>query len=246
MKILLIGAGNMGGAMLQGLQAYDVTIVEANPKRQEELKQLYQHLKLVSQIPKLEGYIVILAIKPQTFPKITFNGVAQGVISIMAGISLEQLRQHIQAKSYIRSMPNMAALVQKSATAVCGDETLKSQAMEILSSIGSTFWLESENELDIATALVGSSPAWMSMVAESLSDGAVKCGLKRDVSYQFVAALFEGMGELLRHEHPALIKDKVMSPSGTTAVGYASLEASKIRDAFIKAIEQTYNKAQSI
>jgi pyrroline-5-carboxylate reductase len=246
MKLLLIGAGNMGGAMLGNLTDHDITVVESYPPRVSQLKSLYPQVKFVDKIPKLDNFIVILAIKPQTFPKISFDGNAQCIISIMAGVSIESLSKHINAKSYIRAMPNMAALVGKSATAVCGDKEYKNEALEILQSIGQCFWVESENELNIATAIAGSAPAWIALVAEALSDGAVKCGLKRDDSYHFVSALFDGMGELLQSEHPALLKDKVMSPGGTTAAGYARLEEGKVRDSFIKAVESAYEKAKKI
>jgi pyrroline-5-carboxylate reductase len=244
MKLLLIGAGNMGGAMLQGLHVNDITVVEAYPPRVVELQTLYPTIKVVSEIPSLEGFLVILAIKPQSFSTLQTKGIAEGVISIMAGVSLEKLKSGIMAKHYIRSMPNMAALVRKSATSLCGDVALKDEAMEVLSSIGRCFWLESEKELDIATGLAGSAPAWIALVAEALSDGAVNLGMKREITYQYIATLFEGVGEVLKSEHPALLKDKVMSPAGTTAAGYAKLEEGKVRDSFIKAMEASYERAK--
>ncbi|ATB70275.1 pyrroline-5-carboxylate reductase [Sulfurospirillum diekertiae] len=244
MKLLLIGAGNMGGAMLQGLHVKDITVVEAYPPRAKELQELYPTIKIVHEIPSLEGYLVILAIKPQSFGTLHTKGIAEGVISIMAGINLEKLKSGIMAKHYIRSMPNMAALVRKSATSLCGDVALKDEAMDVLSSIGRCFWLESEKELDIATGLSGSAPAWIALVAEALSDGAVNLGMKREITYQYIATLFEGVGEVLKTEHPALLKDKVMSPSGTTAAGYAKLEEGKVRDSFIKAMEASYERAK--
>ena len=246
MKLLLIGAGNMGGAMLQGLHTHDITVVEANDVRAQELQSLYPSITVVREIPSLEGFIVILAIKPQSFGTLRTKGVAEGVISIMAGITLEKLKAGILAKHYIRSMPNMAALVRKSATSLCGDAMLKDEAIEVLSSIGRCFWLESEKELDIATGLAGSSPAWIALVAEALSDGAVNLGMKRDITYQYIATLFEGVGEVLKNEHPALLKDKVMSPAGTTAAGYAKLEEGKVRDSFIKAMEASYERAKGL
>ena len=110
----------------------------------------------------------------------------------------------------------------------------------------STVWVESEKEFDIASALAGCSPAWMALVAEALSDGAVKLGLKRELSYHYIATLFEGMGAVLKSEHPAILKDKVMSPGGTTAAGYAKLEEGQVRDSFIKAMEASYEKAKSL
>jgi len=246
MKLLLIGAGNMGGAMLQGLQTYDITVVEAYPKRVDELKNLYPDLKIVDKIPPLDGYIVILAVKPQSFDSLHVEGVAEGLISILAGTKLEKLKNKIVSKQYVRAMPNMAALVQKSATSLCGDIELKDKAIEVLSSFGECFWLDSENELEIATGLAGSSPAWIALVAEALSDGAVNLGLKREITYKYIAALFEGVGTVLRDEHPALLKDKVTSPNGTTIAGIAKLEEGRVRDSFIKAMRASYEKTKEI
>lgn len=246
MKLLLIGAGNMGGAMLQGLHVKDITVVERQKSRADILQKLYPSLKIVQDIPSLEGYVVILAIKPQAFGGLQTQGVAEAVISIMAGINLETLKKGIKAKQYIRSMPNMAALVCKSATSLCGDVSFKQSAIEILSTIGSCFWMESEKELDIAMGLAGCAPAWIALVAEALSDGAVNLGMKREATYPIIAALFEGMGEVLKSEHPSLLKDKVMSPAGTTVAGYAKLEEGGVRDSFIKAMEASFERTKSL
>ena len=246
MKLLLIGAGNMGGAMLQGLHVKDITVVERENSRAHTLKEQYPSLKIVQDIPSLEGYVVILAIKPQAFGGLQTQGVAEAVISIMAGVKLETLRSGIKAKQYIRSMPNMAALVCKSATSLCGDASFKESAIEILSTIGRCFWVESEKELDIAMGLTGCAPAWMALVAEALSDGAVNLGMKRELTYPMIAALLEGMGEVLKNEHASLLIHKVMSPAGTTVAGYAKLEEGGVRDSFIKAMEASYERAKSL
>ncbi|MBE0490642.1 MAG: pyrroline-5-carboxylate reductase [Sulfurospirillum sp.] len=246
MKLLLIGAGNMGGAMLCGLQNYDITVVASHKTRAQELALLYPTIKLTDTIPSLDGYIVILAIKPQSLEALHVSGTAHGLISILAGVTLARLKEKISAKLYVRAMPNMAALKGKSATSLCGDEALKQEAMGLLESIGKCFWLSSEKELDIATALAGSAPAWIALVAEALSDGAVNLGLKRELSYQYLAQLFEGVGVLLQEEHPALLKDKITSPEGTTIAGLAKLEEGGVRDSFIKAMQSAYERAQKL
>jgi pyrroline-5-carboxylate reductase len=243
MKLLLIGAGNMGGAMIPGLLDHDLTVVEAWETRREELSRNYPGLKLVASIPSLEGYVVILAIKPQSLESLETEGEAQALISILAGTPLEKLRTKVRAKAYIRAMPNIAALKQRSVTSVTGDAVFRDEALRILSSIGKAIWLENEKQLDIATGLGGSAPAWMALVAEALADGAVNLGLPRQVSYEYVAALMEGMGALLADEHPALLKDRVMSPGGTTAAGYSALEEAGVRDAFIEAMAAAYRRS---
>jgi len=246
MKLLLIGAGNMGGAMLKGLHVHDITVVEEYKPRINELQKEYSSLKIVSSVPNLDGFIVILAIKPQSLNSLHVDGRAKGVISILAGVTLKTLKSKIDSESYVRAMPNMAALVKKSATSLCGDEELKDTSMEVLNSIGKCFWLESENELDIATGLAGSAPAWIALVAEALSDGAVNLGLKREITYKYIAQLFEGVGEVLQNEHPAILKDKVTSPGGTTIAGTTKLEEGGVRDSFIKAMEASYERAKKL
>jgi pyrroline-5-carboxylate reductase len=246
MKILLIGAGNMGGAMLAGLTEYEVTVVETYAPRREELTRLYPSVTLRDSIPSLEGYVVLLAIKPQSLDSLVTTGEADALISILAGTPLARLREKVAAKAYIRAMPNIAALKRKSVTSVTGDASFREKALKILSSIGKAIWLESEKQLDIATGIGGSAPAWMALVAEALADGAVNLGLPRAVSFEYVAALMDGMGALLEEEHPALLKDKVMSPGGTTAAGYAALEEGRVRDSFIKAMEACYMRSVAL
>ena len=246
MKILLIGAGNMGGAMLPKLSRYDTTVVEANIDRADELKKLYPDITLLSEIPNLDGFTVILAIKPQSLAYLETKGRAKALISILAGTEIAKLKEKIEATYYIRAMPNVGALKGKSVTSVTGDIEYRDESLEILSSIGKAIWLDSEKYLDIATGIGGSAPAWLSMVAEALADGAVNLGLPRNTAYEYLGTLFEGVGELLKDEHPALLKDKVMSPGGTTAAGYAVLEEKGVRDAFIKAMKEAYDRSQNI
>ena len=119
----------------------------------------------------------------------------------------------------------------------------KETAIEIISAIGPTRWLSSEKELDIATGLAGSGPAYLALIAEALADGAVKQGLKRDDAMAIMRGLFGGFGKLIQDVHPALLKDGVMSPGGTTAAGYCALEDGNVRNSCINAIEKAYKKA---
>ncbi len=246
MDIILIGAGNMGSAMLEGLKEYNVVVVDKNEEKLKELKQKYPNLHFTTQTPNVEDKIVILAIKPQILEQINLNGKAKALISILAGVSLERLQDQIEAKYYIRAMPNVAAMYQKSITSIVGDSEFKDEAIKILSSIGKVIWLDSEKELDIATALAGSSPAWLAMVAEALVDGAVNLGLRRDKALEYMPMLFEGVGAVLNDKHPALFKDIVTSPGGTTIAGVASLEKDGVRSAFIEAMKACYNRAKEL
>jgi pyrroline-5-carboxylate reductase len=246
MKILLIGAGNMGGAILAGMKRDGVTVVETSSERARQLRETYPEVDVVDTLPAVDGYVVIVAVKPQTFASIRFEGEAVAVISIMAGIPIERLRSSIRAQAYIRAMPNLAALYGKAVISVTGDVAFKAEAEAILSAIGETIWLESEHHLDIATGIGGSAPAWLAMVAEALADGAVNMGLPRQTAMAYLPMLFEGVGALLAHEHPAILKDKVSSPGGTTIAGLAALERNGVRQGFIEAMEACYARTQSL
>jgi len=243
MNIVLIGAGNMGGAMLKGLSKYNITVVDKNQNRLNELKNLYSNISISTDIPNLDNKVVILAIKPQVLDFVSFSGNAKAIISILAGTPIEKIKQKVNAKYYVRAMPNVAALNLKSVTSVVGDVEFKNEALQILSSIGKTIWLNSQKELDIATGLAASSPAWLAIIAEALTDGAVNLGLPRDKALEYVGGLFEGVGSVLQTTHPAIFKDMVCSPAGTTIAGVQKLEQNGIRSAFIEAMDACYNRA---
>ena len=246
MELLLIGAGNMGSAMLKGFSEFNVTVVEKSETRAKELKEQFKGVEVLSEIPNISGKVVVLAVKPQTLPLLEVSGEAEALVSILAGTPIAKLKEKIDAKYYIRAMPNIAALNLKSVTSVVGDVEFKEQALEILSTIGKAIWLNSEKELDIATGLGGSAPAWLAIVAEALADGAVNLGLPRDKAQEYLGALFEGVGTVLEDTHPATFKDIVTSPGGTTAAGLYTLEEKAVRSAFIKAMESCYSRAKDL
>lgn len=194
-----------------------------------------------------EGKTLILCVKPANLQEIStrLNGKAKALYSVLAGASLASLHC-ISAYSYVRAMPNLAAEVGLSMTSLVGDISLRDEAIDLFSSIGKTLWLGSEKELDIATALAGSGPAYLALVAEALCDGAVREGLKRDDALTLTRGLFKGFGTLIQTTHPAILKDNVMSPGGTTAAGYAALEKSNVRYGCMEAIASAYEKAKSL
>lgn len=196
----------------------------------------------------ITGKTVIFAVKPQNLEEVSslLKGEAQALYSILAGTTLQSLKDALQAKAYVRAMPNMAAAQQKSMTTLTGDSNLKDHAIDIFSSIGKAHWLGSEKEIDIATALAGSGPAYLALIAEALSDGAVNQGLKRPDAMIIMQGLFDGFAALIQEQHPALLKDAVMSPGGTTAAGYAALENRGVRNACIQAIKEANERAKSL
>ncbi len=245
--ITILGNGNMSFAIASGLSLmYDLEIVGRNIDKLDSFEK-----KLGIKIKKtlyddFNGYDkdIILCVKPANLKDIQsfFPAKINTLYSVLAGTNIHQLKQYIDAKHYIRTMPNLAANVQKSMTTLTGDLTCKDNALNIFNAIGDTLWVDSEKELDIATALAGSGPAFLALSAEALADGAVKQGLKRTDAMTLMRGLFLGFGSIIQDIHPALLKDAVMSPGGTTAAGYAQLEKNGARDAFISAVQAAYEK----
>lgn len=251
MKLTLIGNGIMAQSLAKGLiKNHEVEIIGRDIDKlrtiQEKMPQIT--VKALEDQEDITGKNVIFCVKPYALQSVSarLQGTANVLLSILAGTKLETLKKQIKAKHYIRTMPNIAASVQNSMTTITGDNEAKNLAVEIFNSIGQVIWVNTEAQLDIATAIAGSGPAYLALVAEALADGAVKAGLERHLSMQLVQGLFSGTASMLRHTHPAIIKDSVMSPGGTTAAGYAQLEEHGVRNAMIKAVEEAYNKAQEL
>lgn len=241
----IVGTGKMAQAIIKGLKdKFEIEVVGRDLKKLKKLESKNISIKTFEDFSPNEKTI-ILAIKPNALNDISkyLNG-SDTIISILAGVSLEILKNKINAKSYIRAMPNLAAIYKKSMTTITGDKSKKDMSLEIFKAIGNVVWVETQKELDIATAIAGSGPAFLALVAEAMMDAGVKEGLKRELSKELVEGLFDGFKDLLKNSHPAILKDEVMSPAGTTAQGYAALEDGKVRAAFLKAINLAFKKTQ--
>lgn len=248
-SIAIIGNGNMAFAIAAGLSSsFELEIVGRSMDKLNEFEKNLDIKVKKTLYGDFDGHgkNIILCVKPANLKEISqfFSSKANTIYSVLAGTSITQLQKNIDAKHYIRTMPNLAATVKKSMTTITGDLRCKDEAIHIFNSIGYTLWVDSEKELDIATALAGSGPAFLALSAEALADGAVKQGLKRADAMALMRGLFAGFGSLIQDIHPALLKDAVMSPGGTTAAGYALLEKNGARNAFISAVQAAYEKTQ--
>ena len=247
-KLTFVGNGNMAKAIIKALIGkYEIEVYGRNKQSLKKLQDQLIQIKTFEIKDKLniENKNIILCVKPNSLDDLSLKleGIANSLYSVLAGITLNTLNEKIKAKKYIRAMPNLAAAYKKSMTTITGDTDLKENAIEIFNSIGETLWVKSEKEIDIATAIAGSGPAFLSLIAEALSDGVVSLGLTRLDANKLVQGLFEGFVPLLQNDKPANIKDGVMSPGGTTAAGYIALEKNGVRNGMIEAINSAYQKA---
>ena len=247
--ITFIGNGNMAFAIADGLKDnFNIEVVARDQQKLDNFeKKLGKNIKksLLDNFD-ISNKNIIFCVKPANLQEVgkKLSGVANEFYSVLAGTTLEDLKQNIKSIAYIRAMPNLAASVKKSITTLVGDEVLKQKAIILFNSIGSTVWLNTQKELDIATALSGSGPAYLALVHEALCDGAVKQGMKRVDAIEVANGLFEGFGDLISTTHSAILKDGVMSPGGTTAAGYSALEKAGVRYGCINAIEEAYKITQ--
>jgi len=243
--ITFIGNGNMALSIAQGLkEIFDIEVVG---RKMEKLDKFENSLKVKIKKALYEDFEmsnkkIILCVKPANLEEvgIRLKGVANELYSVLAGSTISALKENIKSNAYVRVMPNLCASVGKSMTTMTGDNDFRKEAEELFKSIGITSWLSTEKELDIATAVAGSGPAYLALIHEALCDGAVKQGMKRADAINVTNGLFNGFGELIQTTHSALLKDGVMSPGGTTAAGYAALERGNVRSSCIDAIENAY------
>lgn len=264
MKLGVIGCGKMGTALVGGairsgaVAAGDVTGVDPydEARRQFQATTGATSVQEVSAISDCD--VVLLCTKPHdAATALRALGAANGgkpvlVISIAAGITLAALEDAATASTrVIRAMPNTPALVGHGAAAFCaGTRATRGDAATATLLLGSTgLALEvPERLMDAVTGLSGSGPAYVYLIIEALADGGVRCGLPRadaqKLAVQTVlgaAAMVAGTGE-----HPAVLKDMVTSPGGTTIAGLAELEARGLRSALIEAVTAATRRAKEL
>jgi pyrroline-5-carboxylate reductase len=191
--------------------------------------------------------VVVLSVKPQQLAVVLEElrplVSKQLVISIAAGIRLSKIADALQpGVRLVRAMPNTPCLVGESASAFSLGEHATQQDGELvatlLGSVGKAYRVD-EKLLDAVTGLSGSGPAFVYVIIEALSDGGVRMGLPRDVALSLAAQTVLGAAKMVLEtgDHPAILKDRVASPGGTTIAGLQALESGGLRAALISAVE---------
>lgn len=261
-RIGFIGGGNMAEAIIKGLLAGGVpaeTIMVAEPvqPRRDFLSSEYSVVTDDNLDVARQADIVILAVKPQVAasvltalePVISHDKL---IISIMAGISTGLIEETLtNGVRVVRSMPNTAALVQAAATAVSPGRKATEQdlevAREIFSLIGRVVTVP-EKQMDAVTGLSGSGPAYVFTFIEALSDAGVKNGLPRDVATQLAQQTVLGAARLASEtgEHPALLRERVTSPGGTTIAGLHVLEKEGFRGVVMDAVDAACRRSKEL
>lgn len=243
-SILIVGCGNMGGAMLRGWLAGG-----ADPARftvvDPYLAEVPKGVLLLRELPETRFDAVLLGVKPQVFadtaralaPRL---GRATLVLSILAGIELASLAAALPAAAgWVRIMPNLAAALGKSPMALAGqglDQAACDQVTELLAPLGRPEWID-ETQFDLATALVGSGPAFVYRFIDALAAGGSELGFTADLAQRLALAMVEGAAELARRSphRPADLARLVASPGGTTEAGLKVLDGDRALERLIAA-----------
>lgn len=241
-SIALVGAGAMGGALVRGwIEAVrkggglTLTVVEPHfdPALERELEQVGAVLN-----PPEAGAadVLVLAVKPQAFAAAAadarrFVGTETCVLSIMAGVPIEALSRALGAERIVRAMPNLPARIGRGVTAyvaspACGAEDRR-LIEQLLEPLGAVEPIAAERLMDVVTAVSGSGPAYVFLLAEVLAVAAEQEGLDRDTAMRLASRTVAGAGALMLEtdESASALRKQVMSPGGTTEAALDILAA---------------------
>lgn len=243
-KVCLAGIGNMGRSILESLeQGSDFSVVgfDSSDKPDWYLS---------------DSDIFIIAVKPQSFDSLCEHISADVsnklIISIMAGVSTERIKEKLGAERVVRVMPNLALKVKRSVSAWYADSAIDGDdagdVVKILSSFGKELRVSTEEKIDEATALFGSGPAYFCYLAEALEKSAVNFGFEAESAKELVVELFAGTAELIDSGDKSCseLRTAVTSKGGTTEAAIKSMEAAGFEGMVNEAVHAAKNRAQEL
>jgi len=262
--IILIGAGNMGGAMAAGWVKNGIpgsSIIAADPNPPEAIKARLSESGLQFAAGAPEGVtagVIFVAVKPQVMDKVlpaykALIGKDTIVISIAAGKTLSFLQQYLGNAPMVRAMPNTPAMIGRGVTGAYANDLVSEAQRKLVHSLlevsGPVEWVGAEGLIDAVTALSGSGPAYVFHLVECMAEAGRKLGLQADLAMRLARATVSGAGELL-HQSPdeaAQLRKNVTSPGGTTAAALEVLMAENgMQPLFDKAIKAARDRAQEL
>jgi pyrroline-5-carboxylate reductase len=265
-RFLIIGTGNMGSSLARGLHRAMPKIpmfgVDQHSVKVEALQQEIPAIVTFDTIENAaaafwkkgfkrksgETDVVILCIKPQDLDSVG-DRLAKHlpssdvlVMTLLAGVTMEEVSSCLRFKGpVVRAMPNIAAMVGAAATGMAANNLTsdadRAMAEQVFSAVGAAAWVK-EELMDAVTGLSGSGPAFIYIVIEALTDGGVKMGLPRDVAASLATQTVLGSAMLVQSTglHPAVLRDQVTTPGGTTISGIHELESHGIRAMMMNAV----------
>ena len=263
-KICFIGAGNMGEALVSGLvlnstRPEDIICTDVRESTLTLIAEKYQVRTTTDNQAAIQSSdIVIFAVKPQILALVLKEtaeclDMSKLIISIAAGVPLVAIESCLNKElRLIRVMPNIAAFVKESATAIAPGRNASKEdiamAKAIFDSVGRSVFIDETNLMDAITGLSGSGPAYIFMIVDAMADAGVKMGLSRQDALFLSMQTILGSAKVLLEtkEHPGQLKDRVTSPGGTAIAGIHTLEKGGLRTTLINAVEAATNRSKEL
>jgi pyrroline-5-carboxylate reductase len=260
--LALAGAGKMGGAMLtgwlgQGLDPTHVVVIEPQPT--SEVSALVAKGVRLNPPARAVGSVetLVIALKPQSFREAgstlkPFTAASTLVVSIMAGMTIAAIEE-VCGGMVVRAMPNTPAAIGRGITVAVAAEKVstgqRATADALLRATGSVEWVEDEDLMDAVTAVSGSGPAYVFLLAEELARAGVEAGLPAELATKLARETVAGSGELLRRSElaSATLRQNVTSPGGTTAAALEVLMAADgMQQLMIRAIAAATKRSKEL
>ena len=261
MKVLVIGAGNMGFTYSEGmaesplLNKHKLRIFDTDPKKIETLRKdsrfnVYESLS--DCLPQSD--IVFIAVKPyhseDLFSKMkSMLNDDQIIVSLMAGVTIDTIQKKLAAKKVIRTMPNLPAQVGKGVTSYTESDSVSKVEMimvkTLLNTTGTSIHVDTEKFIDASTGISGSGPAYVFYFMQSMLEAALKMGFSDYDSKVLVSNTFEGAIELFNKNSisPQNWIDRVASKGGTTQAAIDSMEGNNVNELIKQAAYAAFDKA---
>lgn len=259
--ILIIGGGTMGEILLRGVLAKHspdkILVAESNTNRASYLTQHYNvHVQPLAAPMVNQAEVIFLAVKPQDCAEVAFeikSGLSnQLLISVMAGINLQRLHELFITDYIVRTMPNTPASIGLGMTVWTATETVtdnqRNFVQNILTQFGEQLYVDNEDDIDKATAINGSGPAYVFLFAEHLLAAAQDLGFNDKTARLLVAQTLRGASELFAtsNETPLFLRERVTSKGGTTEAAIYSLPIDELSEMWKTAVQAAYKRSKEL
>ncbi len=262
MTTAIIGAGVMGETLLSGLvragrRVDQLLVGEKRADRARELEERYGVAVVSNRDAAAKADTLALVVKPQDMADVLAEiapdlRAGQLLVSLAAGITTAFIEARVPAGvAVVRVMPNTPALVDEGMAAISPgshcDEAHLAEVESLMASTGKVLRIP-EKQMDAVTAISGSGPAYVFFVVESMIEAGVHLGLPRATATELVVQTVVGSATMLRETgtHPAVLREQVTSPGGTTAAALRELEIHRVRAAFLAAMEAARNRSRDL
>jgi pyrroline-5-carboxylate reductase len=264
LKVAIIGAGKMGGILLQAFLKNNLVAAEqifATVQHEDRAQALSVQFGVDVTTDNLmaakQADVILLGVKPTQVPALIAQikpalTPAKMILSFAASVTTRSIEDGAGCElAVIRAMPNTPAMIAAGVTALCAGRFVKPEQMAVAQRIFNTVGrsvVVDEKHMDAVTGLSGSGPAFMYIIIEALAEAGVNVGLPRDVATLLAAQTTLGSARMVLETgyHPALLKDQVTTPAGCTVDGILELEEGGLRVTLIKAVKRATQRAKEL